>query len=68
MTLYWAEGMKDKPYSRRESPQFVNSDPNVVKSADLCRRAEGAWYGIVLGANPATRNNVRFRPAYSPMV
>ncbi|WP_030747800.1 hypothetical protein [Streptomyces sp. NRRL F-5135] len=127
VTLYWAEGAKDKPYSRRESLQFINSDPNVItlylhwldlleiprerlhfrvsihesadvteaekfwadlagvdpqvfykatlkrhnaktlrkntadayrgcliiyvtKSAELYRRVEGAWYGIVLGA------------------
>src|SRR6478735_7869753 len=31
VTLYWAEGMKDKPYSRRESLLFINSDPNVIK-------------------------------------
>ncbi|MEV5259935.1 hypothetical protein AB0L02_17995 [Streptomyces anulatus] len=137
VTLYWAEGMKDKPYSRRESLLFINSDPNVIKlylrwldllgvarerlhvrvsihetadvaeaesfwseltgvphsefmkatlkkhtpktnrkntgeayrgclviyvtkSAELYRRVEGAWYGIVLGADPANRHNVRF--------
>ncbi|WP_098011079.1 hypothetical protein [Streptomyces sp. sk226] len=131
VTLYWAEGMKDKPYSRRESLLFINSDPNVIKvylrwldllgvardrlhirvsihesgdapgaerfwsdvtgvprtafmratlkkhnpktnrrntgatyhgclviyvtkSAELYRRVEGAWYGIVLGAGPAS--------------
>lgn len=128
--LYWAEGAKDKPYKRRESLLFINSDPDVIrlylrwlellgvgperlrfrlsihesadvagaekywaglvgadsssfhrttlkkhnpktvrkntadtykgclivyvtKSADLYRRMEGAWYGIVLGADPA---------------
>ncbi|MER8072013.1 hypothetical protein ABTZ59_27305 [Streptomyces sp. NPDC094034] len=128
VALYWAEGAKDKPYARRESLLFINSDPNVIKlylrwlelldvtrdrmhfrvsihesanvpeavrfwadlvgvdpsifqkttlkkhnpktarkntsdayrgcliiyvtkSADLYRRVEGAWYGIVLGAN-----------------
>ncbi|MEV0023042.1 hypothetical protein AB0H45_12595 [Streptomyces atroolivaceus] len=137
VALYWAEGMKDKSYSRRESLLFINSDPNVIKvylswlallgvtrerlhlrvsihetanvteaedfwadltgvprtdfmrvtlkkhspktarkntgeayrgclviyvtkSAELYRRVEGAWYGIVLGANPADRRNVRF--------
>lgn len=30
VALYWAEGAKDKPYSRRESLQFINSDPNVI--------------------------------------
>lgn len=30
VTLYWAEGAKDKAYSRRESLQFINSDPNVI--------------------------------------
>ncbi|MET9146552.1 hypothetical protein [Streptomyces sp. NPDC004042] len=29
--LYWAEGAKDKPYARRESVAFVNSDPSMVK-------------------------------------
>lgn len=129
--LYWAEGAKDKPYSRREQILFVNSDPGmisvflawldllqvererlhfrvmihesadvaaaeqywanhvgadshafnkttlkkhnpktirknvgdayrgclviyVLQSAELYRRMEGAWYGIVLGANSAT--------------
>ncbi|MFJ9687487.1 hypothetical protein ACIRRX_17635 [Streptomyces bacillaris] len=137
VALHWAEGMKDKPYSRRESLLFVNSDPNVIKfylswldllgvtrerlhlrvsihesadaseaeafwsqltgvprsdfmkatlkkhspktnrkntgeayrgclviyvtkSAELYRRVEGAWYGIVLGADAANRQNVRF--------
>ncbi|MYU47727.1 hypothetical protein GTV15_07870 [Streptomyces sp. SID7803] len=132
VTLYWAEGAKDKPYSRRENLVFINSDPNVIKvylkwldlldvtrdrlhlrvsihetadvaaaeefwadltgvpprtkfqsatlkkhqpktnrkntgasyhgclvvyvtkSAELYRRVEGAWYGIVLGADPAS--------------
>lgn len=27
----------------------------VVKSADIYRRVEGAWYGIVLGADPTAR-------------
>ncbi|MEU3732637.1 hypothetical protein AB0E81_24995 [Streptomyces sp. NPDC033538] len=30
VVLYWAEGSKDKPYSRRERLQFINSDPNVI--------------------------------------
>ncbi|MFD5159985.1 hypothetical protein ACFWMJ_18225 [Streptomyces hawaiiensis] len=30
VTLYWAEGAKDKPYSRRERLHFINSDPNVI--------------------------------------
>ncbi|MFJ9829691.1 hypothetical protein ACIRSU_35730 [Streptomyces sp. NPDC101160] len=29
--LYWAEGAKDKPYSRRENVLFVNSDPGVIR-------------------------------------
>jgi hypothetical protein len=129
--LYWAEGAKDKPYSRREQVLFVNSDPGMIsvflawldllrvdrarlrfrvmihesadvaaaerfwadhvgpgahtfnrttlkrhnprtvrrnvgdtyrgclvvyvsQGAELYRRIEGAWYGIVLGANSAT--------------
>ncbi|RPE43282.1 Homeodomain-like domain-containing protein [Streptomyces sp. Ag109_O5-1] len=31
VTLYWAEGSKDKPYRRTEVLQFINSDPNVIK-------------------------------------
>ncbi|MGW2239285.1 hypothetical protein [Streptomyces sp. NPDC001759] len=30
VSLYWAEGSKDKPYDRRESVTFVNSDPGVI--------------------------------------
>ncbi|MEU5715465.1 hypothetical protein AB0G71_06680 [Streptomyces sp. NPDC020403] len=29
--LYWAEGSKDKPYDRRETVTFINSDPGVVE-------------------------------------
>lgn len=32
----------------------------VLQSAELYRRIEGSWYGIVLGASPASRHNVRF--------
>jgi predicted transcriptional regulator len=28
--LYWAEGAKDKPYSRREALTFINSDTDVI--------------------------------------
>ncbi|MER5217256.1 hypothetical protein ABT063_43725 [Streptomyces sp. NPDC002838] len=28
--LYWAEGTKDKPHARRESVEFVNSDPGMI--------------------------------------
>ncbi|PZG80387.1 hypothetical protein C1I97_35940 [Streptomyces sp. NTH33] len=31
VALYWAEGTKDKPYGRRETVIFVNSDPGVVQ-------------------------------------
>jgi transcriptional regulator with XRE-family HTH domain len=33
VVLYWAEGAKDKAHStqRRESLQFINSDPNVIR-------------------------------------
>ncbi|MFE6360933.1 hypothetical protein ACFVP3_13115 [Streptomyces sp. NPDC057806] len=132
--LYWAEGAKDQPYSRRERLQFINSDPDVIclflrwldvlgverdrlrfrvsihesanvadaeefwaalagvepsafqkptlkkhnpktnrkntseayrgclivyvtKSADLYRRMEGAWYGIVLSVREADQSN-----------
>ncbi|WP_405941791.1 hypothetical protein [Streptomyces sp. NBC_00207] len=30
VTLYWAEGAKDKSYDRREKVQFINSDPGVI--------------------------------------
>lgn len=40
----------------------------AVKSAELHRRGKGAWYGIVLSADPANRNNVRFSRNHSPMV
>lgn len=29
--LYWAEGAKDKPYSRRERLVLINSDPDVIR-------------------------------------
>ena len=29
--LYWAEGGKDKPYARRETVTFVNSDPGMIQ-------------------------------------
>ncbi|MFH9755066.1 hypothetical protein [Streptomyces griseus] len=32
----------------------------VLKGAELYRRIEGSWYGIVLGADTANRRNVRF--------
>ncbi|MET9963679.1 hypothetical protein ABZ128_32180 [Streptomyces sp. NPDC006326] len=31
VTLYWAEGAKDKTYDRREKVQFINSDPGVIQ-------------------------------------
>ncbi|MET9892264.1 hypothetical protein ABZZ47_18930 [Streptomyces sp. NPDC006465] len=31
VALYWAEGSKDKPYDRRETVTFVNSDPGVIQ-------------------------------------
>ncbi|WP_406508275.1 hypothetical protein [Streptomyces sp. NBC_00212] len=31
VVLYWAEGAKDKPWARRESLKFINSDPNVIE-------------------------------------
>ncbi|MEV6887137.1 hypothetical protein [Streptomyces sp. NPDC051135] len=30
VALYWAEGAKSKPYSRRERVSFINSDPDVI--------------------------------------
>ncbi|MFD5717076.1 hypothetical protein [Streptomyces sp. NPDC127036] len=31
VALYWAEGQKSKPYQRRETVAFVNSDPGVIQ-------------------------------------
>ncbi|MFI7009843.1 hypothetical protein [Streptomyces sp. NPDC050145] len=31
VALYWSEGTKDKPYDRRESVTFVNSDPTMIQ-------------------------------------
>lgn len=31
VALYWAEGQKSKPYQRRETVAFVNSDPAVIQ-------------------------------------
>jgi transcriptional regulator with XRE-family HTH domain len=31
VSLYWAEGGKDKPYDRRENVAFVNSDPTMIQ-------------------------------------
>lgn len=31
VALYWAEGVKDKPYSRREYITFINSDPGMIR-------------------------------------
>ncbi|MEV0301574.1 hypothetical protein [Streptomyces prasinus] len=47
--LYWAEGAKSKPYSRRERITFVNSDPDMI-TVFL------AWLDL-LEADPA---NLRF--------
>ncbi|MEU2155692.1 hypothetical protein ABZ532_11880 [Streptomyces sp. NPDC019396] len=145
VTLYWAEGSKDKAYRRTEVLQFINSDPNVItlylrwlellgvtrdrmhfrvsihesadvgeaerfwadlagvapsdfkkaslkrhnprttrkniteayrgcliiyvtKSADLYRRMEGAWYGIVLGATRQPDQMSGSPGLYSPVV
>ncbi|MFE9137132.1 hypothetical protein [Streptomyces sp. NPDC007355] len=48
--LYWAEGTKDKPYSRREHVIFVNSDTDVI-------RVYLAWLDL-LGV---ARERLRFR-------
>ncbi|MFF5533988.1 hypothetical protein ACFY71_16090 [Streptomyces cinerochromogenes] len=104
VALYWAEGTKDKPHARRESVEFVNSDPGMIsvflawldllnvardrlrktilkrhnpttvrkntgstyrgclgikvhQGADLYRRIEGAWYGIVGAVSEADPGN-----------
>ncbi|WP_097870205.1 hypothetical protein [Streptomyces sp. rh34] len=69
--LYWAEGSKSKPYRTQERVTFVNSDPGmnvgenyrgclavrVLKSAELYRRIEGSWCGIVGAAKRADQEN-----------
>ncbi|MGW6294832.1 hypothetical protein [Streptomyces sp. NPDC055058] len=50
VSLYWAEGAKDKPYDRRENVLFVNSDPGVI-------RLYLAWL-LLLGVEP---ERVRYR-------
>lgn len=31
VTAYWAEGCKDKPYARRETVAFINSDEGMIR-------------------------------------
>lgn len=31
VSLYWAEGTKDKPHARRERVAFINSDPDMIQ-------------------------------------
>lgn len=31
VTAYWAEGSKDKPYARRETVAFINSDEGMIR-------------------------------------
>ncbi|MFF5160575.1 hypothetical protein ACFY3N_30855 [Streptomyces sp. NPDC000348] len=50
VALYWAEGQKSKPYSRREAVIFVNSDPGVIQ-------VYLAWLNL-LGVH---RERLRFR-------
>ncbi|MFE9632266.1 hypothetical protein [Streptomyces sp. NPDC006463] len=50
VTLYWAEGTKDKSYDRRENVQFVNSDPGVI-------RVFLAWLDLI----GVDRERIRYR-------
>ncbi|MBP0459210.1 hypothetical protein [Streptomyces montanisoli] len=52
VALYWAEGSKDKAYSRRECAIFINSDPGVI-------RVYLAWLDLLCVA----RERLRFRVA-----
>ncbi|MFJ8947359.1 hypothetical protein ACIRG4_29670 [Streptomyces sp. NPDC102395] len=52
VVLYWAEGAKDKSYSRRERLHFINSDPNVI-----------SFYLRWLAALGVERELLRFRVA-----
>ncbi|WP_405854182.1 hypothetical protein OG361_16195 [Streptomyces sp. NBC_00090] len=45
--LYWAEGTKDKPHTRRERVTFVNSDPGMIQ-------VFAAWLDL-LGIEPERR-------------
>jgi hypothetical protein len=57
------EWKKDTPKTNRKNTAESYRGRLVIyvtKSAELYRRVEGAWYGIVLGADPASRHNVRF--------
>ncbi|NGO46891.1 hypothetical protein [Streptomyces ureilyticus] len=81
---YWADivGVDVSVFSRatlkKHNPRTVRKNTNdayrgclviyVAKSAELYRRVEGAWYGIVLGAYTATQPDVRFGRLYSPVV
>jgi hypothetical protein len=67
---FWAElvgvdvAVFQKPTLKRHNPRTVRKNTAdayrgclviyVTKSAELYRRIEGAWYGIVMGADPAT--------------
>ena len=50
VALYWSEGAKDKPYSRRECVTLINSDPGLI-------RVYLAWLDL-LGVD---RSALRFR-------
>lgn len=81
---YWAELAHadrrafDRTALKRHNPKTVRKNVGdahrgclvikVLKGADLYRRIEGSWYGIVLGADSATQPNVRFGRVPSPMV
>ncbi|MEU9122986.1 hypothetical protein AB0C96_24505 [Streptomyces sp. NPDC048506] len=41
VALYWAEGAKSKAYDRRESVNFVNSDPGVIQTFQAWLRLLG---------------------------
>ncbi|MFE9572109.1 helix-turn-helix domain-containing protein [Streptomyces sp. NPDC006692] len=56
-TFHRATLKKHNPRTKRKNTEEAYRGCLVIyvtKSADLYRRVEGAWYGIVLGADPAT--------------
>ncbi|MET8112910.1 hypothetical protein [Streptomyces prasinus] len=73
---YWADlvhaerGAFNKTTLKRHNPKTVRKNVGdsyrgclvikVLKGADLYRRIEGSWYGIVLGADSTTEADVRF--------
>lgn len=54
---YWCEGSKDKPYARRESLKFCNSDVRLIQLWLRFLNETGGWRRPVAlpGSNPRDR-------------